>query len=101
MLISRRCRRRKREDLFRLIAGVMFGVSLGGFFGVVLGVRRVAGGDLGVMGGLLDRAAFVVLGGLVMMFRSLFMVLGGLRVVFRNLRASPNFEATRNYRIGM
>jgi hypothetical protein len=89
----------------------MLGVRLGGFFGVVLGVRRVAGGDLGVMRGLLDRAAFVVLGGLVMMFRSLFMVLGGLRVVFRNLRrggdhgsflfVSPNFEATQDYRIGM
>lgn len=64
----------------------MFGVRLGGFAGVVLGVRGVTGGDLGVVRRLFDRPGFVVPGGFVMVRGSLFMVLGGLRVVFSDLR---------------
>ncbi len=63
----------------------MLGMRLRGFFGVVLGVLRMALRNLRVMGALFGRSRFMMLGGFLMMLGGLFMMLGGLSVVFSNL----------------
>jgi hypothetical protein len=74
-----------RDDLF-LAAGVMLGVSLCSFGGVLLGVRGMAMRDQCVMGSLFDRTSFGVFGGFLMVLRSRFMMLSSELVVFCNLR---------------
>ena len=66
----------------------MLGVRLGGFLGVMLGVRGVARRDLRVMRGLLDRSRLMMLRGFVMVLGRLFVMLGGLGVVLGDLGCS-------------
>jgi hypothetical protein len=53
------------------------GVMLRGFFGVVFGLDMMAVRQMGMVGGLLVIALFVVLSGVLMVLRSVFMVLRG------------------------
>jgi hypothetical protein len=81
---ARRGWSRGRNALF-LLAGVMLGMSLRGFIGVILGVHGMALRNLRVMGALFDRSRSIMLGGFLMMLSGLFVMLGGLGVVFCNL----------------
>ena len=46
-----------------LLAAVLLGMSLRGFFGVMLGEHGIALPNLRVMGALFDRSSFMMLGG--------------------------------------
>ena len=59
-----------------------FGVSLGGFRGVLGGVKHVGVSDMGVVRGSLMVAGFVVRSSLAMMPSSMFVVFGSLFVMF-------------------
>jgi hypothetical protein len=78
------CQSRGRNALF-LLVGVMLGMSLRRFIGVMLGVHGMALRNLRVMGTLFDRSRSMMLGGFLMMLSGLFVMLGGLGVVFCNL----------------
>jgi hypothetical protein len=82
---ERRNLSRRRDNLF-FAAGVMLGMSLCSFGGVLLGVFGMAMRHQCVMGSLFDRSSFGVFGGLVLVLRSRFMMLRSDLVVFRNLR---------------
>ena len=60
---------------------VLFGVSLGGFGGVVRRVMKMAVGDVGVMSGDVMIFFFVVPRGFAMMMRRKFVMLGSLVVM--------------------
>ena len=64
------------------LATVGFGVSLGGFRGVFGGVKHVGVSDMGVVGGSLMVARFVVRSSLAMMPSSMFVMFGSLFVMF-------------------
>jgi len=68
------------------LATVCFGVSLGGFGGVVGGVKRVGVSDMGVVGCSLMVSRFVVRSSLAMMSGGMFVVFGGLFVMFDGVR---------------
>jgi hypothetical protein len=59
-----------------VLAGVMLGVLLGGFVGVVRGMQAVRMRHMGVMTGPFVLAAVIVLGRLAVMVRRTLMVLG-------------------------
>ena len=61
---------------------VRFGVSLGGFRGVVRGVKHVCVSDMGVVGCSLMVSRVVVRSSLAMMPGGLFVVLGSPLVMF-------------------
>ncbi len=60
---------------------VAFGVGLGRFFRMVLGVKRVGVGHMRMMRRLFVVAGFVMLGGFVMVLGGVFVVFGGFLVV--------------------
>jgi hypothetical protein len=60
----------------------MMGVQLGRLGGVVAGMRAMARGGVGVVGGRFRLVFFIMLGGFAMMMRGLFMMLGGVVVMF-------------------
>jgi hypothetical protein len=57
------------------------GMVLRGFSGVVLGLNMMAMRQMGVVGGLLVIALFVVLGGVLVMLRGVFVVLRGVAMM--------------------
>lgn len=54
-----------------------FGVVLGGFAGMVLGLQTVAMRDMGMVAGQMKLTLFVVLGGFAMVFSGLLVMFGG------------------------
>lgn len=64
-----------------VVIGMLLSVELAGLAGVVIGVGRVAGGDVGVVGGGFNIAVFVVLGSLTMMLGRLFVVTSGVSMM--------------------
>ena len=66
-----------------LFLSVFLGVSLSGFFRVLSCVSGVARGRMGVMGGLLVKASFVVFGSFTMMAGCMGMMLRSLLMVLR------------------
>jgi hypothetical protein len=64
---------------------VRFGVSLGGFGGVVGGIKHVRVSDMGVVGCGLMVSRFVLRSGLAMMPGGMLVVLGSLFVMFDGL----------------
>jgi hypothetical protein len=78
---------RERDDLF-FAAGVMLGVSLRGFLGVMRGMRGMAMRHHRVMGSLFNRSRLVVLGGFAMVLCGRFMMLGSADMMFCNFGCS-------------
>ncbi len=63
------------------VLGVMIGVQLARFAGVVVGVCAVAGRAMGVMGGILRVVAFVMLGRFAVMTGRTLVMIGGFGVM--------------------
>jgi hypothetical protein len=61
---------------------VMFGVQLARLGRVMIGVGRMAGGDVGMMASGFRIAGFVVRGGFAVMLSRFLVVVGSLAVVF-------------------
>ena len=85
------------------------GVMLRGFFGVMFGLDMMAMRQMGMVGGLLVIALFVMLSGVFVVLRSVFMVLRGVAMMIgvflrhgtsslwrlRNLRALQRYQYRR------
>ncbi len=64
---------------------VLIGVVFPSFFGMLGSVERMSVGDMGVVTGFFVIARFVVFGRFAMMYGRLFVVLRGLMVMFRSV----------------
>jgi len=84
-----RWKRRKQPGMTlpaaRLLRAVVLDLRFGSFVGVMLRVGVMPMRQVGVVGGLLMLARFVVRGGLLVMMGSQFMVMSGVSVVFGGL----------------
>ena len=66
--------------MFRVFS-VRRGMVLRGFSGVVFGLNMMAMSQMGMVGGLLVIALFMVLSGILMVLRGVFMVLRGVAMM--------------------
>lgn len=65
--------------------GVLIGMVLSGFFGMMGSVQRMSMRDMGMVAALFVIARFVVFGCFAVMFRRVFMVFGSLVMVLCSL----------------
>jgi hypothetical protein len=78
------CRRHRRRQPVATsggLRGVMLDVRLVGFLGMVLGVQRVAGGGVRMLGGIARVALAMLVGRMTVMLRGMLVMLGGFFVV--------------------
>jgi hypothetical protein len=75
--------KRRRQPVAKLgrLRRVVLGVGLVGLLGMVLGVQRVAGGDVRMLGGLGGVALAMLVRRMTVMLRGMLVMLGGFFVV--------------------